>query len=74
MEMTFGLMFLIGAMVGYILTTVISRLRTAGILKVVTADEDGPYLFLELSQNVGDVSKKKYISFKIANQYVDSQK
>ena len=71
--MDFIVAFSIGYTICYILTTVISRIRAAGVLRVVTADEDGPYLFLELSRNVGDVSRKKYVLLKISNQYVDSQ-
>ena len=63
-----------GILIGRLLNSVTSRLRTVGLLRVVTSDEDGPYLFLELSRNVGDISREKYITLEINNQYVDSQK
>ena len=51
-----------------------ARLRTAGVLKVVSADEDGPYLFLELSKNVDEVTRKKYATFVVDKQTINPQK
>lgn len=69
--MEIAIALIVGVLVGHILT---SRLRTVGVLKVVTADEDGPYLFLELSKNVDEVTRKKYVTFVVNKQLVNPQK
>lgn len=60
---------LTGMLVGCVLWTLILRHRSIGSLRVDTSDSDnGPYLFLELSKNIGDVYRKKYITLKVNTQ------
>lgn len=60
-------MFGTGVLVGSIVTMLIFRLFLIGALRIDTSDqEDGPYLFLELNKDVGDISSKKYVILKVS--------
>lgn len=60
------LVFCVGIVAGCIISKIISRMKIVGSLRVDTSDpEDGPYLFLELSQNMDVVAKKKYVVLKV---------
>lgn len=57
--------FGIGILVGIVCATVATRTKSVGTLRVDTSDpDDGPYLFLELSKDIGDIYRKKYVTFK----------
>lgn len=58
--------FVIGVVVGCILTTVISRIKSVGVLRVDTSDpDDNPYLFLELSKGLDEIYRRKYVVLKV---------
>ena len=58
--------FLIGILVGCVVTLFIFRMRSVGSLRIDTSDpDDGPYLFLELSKDIGEIYRKKYITLKV---------
>ena len=58
--------FGIGILVGIVCTTVATRTKSVGFLRVDTSDsDDGPYLFLELSKDIGEIYRKKYVIFKV---------
>lgn len=58
--------FGIGILVGVICTIVATRTKSVGSLRVDTSDtDDGPYLFLELSKDVGVIYQKKYVTLKV---------
>lgn len=58
--------FGIGVVVGCILTTAISRIKSVGILRVDTSDpDDNPYLFLELTKGIDVIYRRKYVSLKV---------
>lgn len=58
--------FGIGILVGIVCTTVLTRSKSVGSLRVDMSDpDDGPYLFLELSKRIGDISSKKYVVLKV---------
>lgn len=60
------LVFCVGIVAGCIISRIISRMKIVGSLRIDTSDpEDGPYLFLELSQNMDVVAKKKYVVLKV---------
>lgn len=60
------IIFVIGILIGCIFTTIMFRTRSIGSLRIDTSDpDDGPYLFLEMSKDINEVCKKKYISLKI---------
>lgn len=67
------LSFFTGLAVGAVLT--FERFDYAGTLRVDTSfPDEQPSLFLELSEDVGDVRKKKYVILKVnPNSYI-SQK
>lgn len=61
-----ALMFVIGVLSGCIITVVIFRVKSVGSLQIYTSDPDeNPYLFLELSKDVGEVYRKKYVTLKV---------
>ncbi len=58
--------FAIGVLIGCVLTVTISRIKSVGSLRIDTSDpDDSPYLFLELSNDVGEVYRKKYIILRV---------
>lgn len=64
MEVLIG--FAIGVLIGCILTVTISRRKSVGALRIDTSNpDDSPYLFLELSKDVGEVYRKKYITLRV---------
>ena len=59
-------MYLIGILIGCIMTLIIFRTRSVGVLRVDSSDpDDGPYLFLELKSNPQTIVKKKYVVLKV---------
>jgi hypothetical protein len=59
--------FGIGILVGIVCTTVATRTKSVGSLRVDTSDsDDGPYLFLELSKDIREIYRKKYVTFKVS--------
>lgn len=60
------LVFLAGVFLGISITTVMFRVFLVGALRIDNSEpEEGPYLFLELSKGIGDISSKKYVLLKV---------
>jgi len=60
------IIFGIGVLIGCALTVIICRMRSVGSLRIDTSDpDDSPYLFLELSKDIGEVYRKKYVTLKV---------
>ena len=58
--------FGIGVLVGSIVTQIIFRAFLIGTLRIDTSDpNDRPYMFLELSKGIGDISPRKYVILKV---------
>lgn len=58
--------FCVGIIVGIFLHVVFSRTKSVGALRVDNSDpDDGPYLFLELSKDIGFIKRKKYVVLKV---------
>lgn len=56
----------IGIFIGVVLTLLLFRKNMVGTLLVNTSDpDDAPYLFLELSKDVSDVTNKRYVVLKV---------
>ena len=56
----------IGIFIGVLLTVFFLRKNMVGTLLVNTSDpDDAPYLFLELSKDVSDVTSKRYVILKV---------
>ena len=61
------IIFVIGIFVGCVIALPIFRMRSVGSLRIDTSDpDDGPYLFLELSKDIGEIYRKKYVIFKVS--------
>lgn len=61
------IIFGIGVLVGIVCTTVATRSKSVGSLRVDRSDpDDGPYLFLELSKDIEEIYRKKYVTFKVS--------
>lgn len=68
------LLFIIGVIVGGVVTAIIFLKVSVGWLRIDRSDpNDNPYLFLELSKNVDDVGKKKYVMLGVKNENFLSQ-
>ena len=64
--MNIFVIFGIGVAVGCILTTVILRIKSVGMLRVDKSDpDDNPYLFLELTKGLDVIYRRKYVSLKV---------
>lgn len=63
--MDYAFIFAIGVVIGCVLAIVVSRIKSVGILRCDSLDEDGPYLFLELSKSVLAICRRKYITLKV---------
>ena len=64
--MEIAIIFLAGMLVGYVLTFFASYKISTGNLRIDHSDPtEEPYLFLELSESVREVMKKKYVVFKV---------
>ena len=60
------IIFITGILVGCICTVIISRKRSIGSVRIDSSDpDDNPYLFLELSQAINILYRKKYITLKV---------
>lgn len=60
------IIFVIGVLVGVVCTTIMTHVKSVGSLRVDNSDpDDGPYLFLELPKDIGDIYRKKYVTLKV---------
>ena len=60
------ILFFVGVSLGVSITSIILRSHFIGDLRIDNSDpEDGPYIFLELSKQIGDISSKKYVVLKV---------
>lgn len=55
----------VGLIVGVLIGTLLSRAHTMGALRIDNSDPDGPYLFVELSRGVHDISRMKTVKFTV---------
>lgn len=55
------------ALIGNVLLCLSLRQKTSGTLIIDRSDPDGPYVFLELSTDIVDVSKRKKVVLEINN-------
>ena len=70
-----GLLIGMGIIIGCVITMIVSRVFTIGTIRVDNSDpDDAPYLFLELERNVGAITSKKYVTFKVKVENYISQK
>lgn len=61
-----ALFVLIGICIGVGITLIVFRAYHVGSLRIDRSDPtDVPYMFLELSKGVGDISKKKHVVLKV---------
>lgn len=66
MELLFTVGLVIGILTGSVVTSIISKPKVAGTLRVDTSDpEDGPYMFLELTTDIQEVYKADKLTFKV---------
>lgn len=60
--------FIIGLLIGSIITYFITRKKTMGVLKFYESDEPGekPYMFVELDKPVSEIRRRDKVCFKIS--------
>ena len=56
--------FFVGLWIGYFICLRLTE-NIVGTLRVDRSDPDGPYLFLELSENINKVINREYIALKV---------
>lgn len=67
--------FIVGVLIGSVLTVLVTRKRPIGRLRIDRSDpNDQPYMFLELYKNVGDISSQKQVVLEVSNENYISQK
>lgn len=60
----YATIFIVGMWLGYVISMKLTD-NVVGTLRVDRSDPDGPYLFLELSEDIYKVIHKKYITLKV---------
>lgn len=69
MFVEFAVMFIAGVLIGCALMSVVFRPKVGGIINIDRSDPvDGPYLFLELTESVNELSAREYVKFKVQNK------
>jgi hypothetical protein len=58
-------MLLLGFVVGWIVHNIVTKTPVSGTLKIDSSDPDGPYIFLELEENVNAVKRKNCVLLKV---------
>ena len=61
----FVFVFVIGMVIGCVFSSIVRRSKSVGKLRIDTSDPDGPFMFLELSKGVGDISTKKQVLLQV---------
>ncbi len=60
------ILFFVGVSLGVSIASIIFRSHFIGYLRIDNSDpEDGPYMFLELSKRIEDISLKNYAVLKV---------
>ena len=59
------IVFVIGMVIGCVFSSIVLRSKSVGKLRIDTSDPDGPFMFLELSKGVGDISTKKQVLLQV---------
>ena len=59
------IVFVIGMVIGCVFSSIVRRSKSVGKLRIDTSDPDGPFMFLELSKGVGDLSAKKQVLLQV---------
>ena len=73
--MEFFIACLIGCLFGCAATIVAFRVKHIGTLRIDSSDPyEGPYMFLELRKDVGNIGRKKYVILKVNTKSYISQK
>ena len=64
--------FVIGIVIGGIVASIFYLIKMkksdCGTLRIESSDPDGPYMFLELDKDVGDISGKKRVVLNVSTK------
>lgn len=64
----------VGILIGVVGTRTFFMPRTIGTLRIDHSDpSDQPYMFLELSKGVGDISNDRYVTLEVSTENYISQ-
>lgn len=63
--MELALIFLSGVCFGIAVITLMFRVHMVGTLRIEASDPDGPYMFLELSKDAGNIMSQKHVMLKV---------
>ena len=56
------------------LVKALRRRKPVGVLRIDTSDPDGPYMFLELSEDISTILNAEQVTFKVDTRSYISQK
>lgn len=69
------ILIIAGALIGIGISAIVRQIYSVGTLRIDTSDPtDGPYMFLELDNGVGDISKRKMVFLKVKQENFISRK
>lgn len=76
-----GLEIIVWIIIGFVFGVAISLLdgklfhkpETDGVLRIDRSDPDGPFMFLEISKGVNELSTKEYVVFAVKDENYISQ-
>lgn len=64
----------VGIIIGVALSFIFRKRKAVGILRIDKSDSDGPYLFLEIKQGIGDIAARKTVLLEVKQENFLSQK
>ncbi len=63
-----------GITIGIAMSFIFRKRKAVGILRIDKSDSDGPYLFLEIKQGIGDIATRKTVLLEVKQENFLSQK
>ena len=66
--------FMVGVLTGLLIMYILCRSKPIGVINIDRSDPDGPYLFLELTGSISELSSKKHANFKVKSENYISPK
>ncbi len=64
----------VGIVIGVTLSFIFRRRKAVGVLRIDKSDPDGPYLFLEIKESVGNLASRKTVLLEVKQENFLPQK
>lgn len=62
------LIFIGGLLLGFVVAAFIFKPKSIGTLKIVKTEEEAPYLFLDLDEEIDQFYNKQYVNMKVSHK------